>query len=152
MHSRSSSASSCRHMYTLAGRHHPFISNIHIQSVFLPFGLAVAVAAAFPEGKAELRLRAMKKTTISTRALSAAFTTPSDRLVCKNRWKKVAAMSAEYMGCASPSFKGSKPLLMGKKAPPQPPIPPQIIGPSNGKAKSEAGMFVPAAFVNLQTT
>ena len=47
---------------------------------------------------------------------------------------------------------GSKPLLRGKKAPPQPPIEPQKIGPKIGIVKSDAGNAAPAAPVNFVTT
>jgi hypothetical protein len=53
---------------------------------------------------------------------------------------------------ANPFLIGSRPLLRGKKAPPQPPIDPQKMGPNTGKLKLLAGIVAPAAFVNVTTT
>mmetsp|Transcript_37476 Transcript_37476/g.54862 ORF Transcript_37476/g.54862 Transcript_37476/m.54862 type:complete len:86 (-) Transcript_37476:451-708(-) len=77
---------------------------------------------------------------------------PSLRLVFKNRWRKVAATSAESMGEARPFLIGSSPLLRGRKAPPQPAIAPHAIGPKTGKGKMLAGILEPAASVKVTTT
>ena len=62
-------------------------------------------------------------------------------------------MNAERMGGANPlSLMGSNPLFNGKKAPPQPPIVPQKMGPKIGILKSLAGRAAPAVAVNLVTT
>ena len=53
------------------------------------------------------------------------------------------------MGGNKPFLIGSKPLLNGKNAPPQPEIAPQAIGPKTGIANVDAGIFAPHKYVIL---
>lgn len=54
---------------------------------------------------------------------------------------------------AKPLFSnGARPLLRGRKAPPQPAMEPQKIGPKKGKENSLGGMAAAAAVVSLTTT
>ena len=58
------------------------------------------------------------------------------------------------MGCCNPiSLIGSNPLFRGKKAPPQPEMAPQKMGPNKAMSEnSEGGMALAAALVKVQTT
>lgn len=94
----------------------------------------------------------MKNRATKTCAFFGASTTPSDKFVWRKRWKRVAATNAVYIGCAKPVKIGSSPLLRGKKAPPQPPIAPQKMGPNTAISKSLGAMAAPAALVSLVTT
>ena len=47
---------------------------------------------------------------------------------------------------------GSRPLLIGRKAPPHPATVPHIIGPKRGKEKRLGAIFAAAAEVSFTTT
>lgn len=84
-------------------------------------------------------------------AFSFALTTPSLKQF-KNKWTREDPRHAVIIGDCKPLRIGSSPLLIGKKAPPQPEIVPHIIGPNKGKEKRDGLIAVFAAIVNVKTT
>lgn len=94
----------------------------------------------------------MKNNARQTCAFNFASFTPSLKEVFRKRWKHVAPIKAVFIGGPSPDLIGSKPLLNGRNAPPQPAIEPQKIGPKMGKPNSDAGIASAAARVSFFTT
>ena len=66
-------------------------------------------------------------------------------------YSHVAPIHADSMGWASPLLMGVNPPA-SKKAPPQPAMVPQKIGPKIGKSNSEGAIAFPAGMVILHTT
>mmetsp|Transcript_39036 Transcript_39036/g.82092 ORF Transcript_39036/g.82092 Transcript_39036/m.82092 type:complete len:101 (+) Transcript_39036:179-481(+) len=94
----------------------------------------------------------MKNNTRCKCAFSFAAITPSLKEVFKNKWTNVAPTQAVVMGYFIPETMGSRPLFMGKNAPPQPEIVPHIMGPNRGKEKREGAIAAFAAIVKVSTT
>ena len=73
-------------------------------------------------------------------------------MTVKNKCTAAAPAQAVDMGDAKPFTIGSRPLLIGKNAPPQPETAPHIIGPKSGKANKDGAIAAFAARVKVSTT